>query len=204
MKTSPSPIECQKTVNKRFQEILPQISNCANFAFRRLKSESREDAVQDVVVQCYFAFVRIVRQGKADRIFPTVLARFAIRRYRTGRRASGTVAKRDLTLQTLQSHNKPQGTECQVPRFVRWQEMLTEDRRTPIPDQVSFRVDFPEWLSRLSQDRRRCVELLAEGYQGQEVARRLQITNSRVSQVRKELRDDWARFHGEVADRKDQ
>lgn len=199
MKPSPSTHEFQHSANQRFQEILPNIRTCATYAFRKMNIEIREDAVQDVIVQCYFAFIRLLRQGKGERAFPSVLARFAIRRYRAGRRASGAVAGRGPTLETIQKPDHRRRLGPQERRIVRWREMLMEDRRTPIPDQVSFRVDFPEWLKRLTHNQRRCAELLANGHQGQEVAQQLRMTPARISQVRRELRAEWERFHGEVA-----
>jgi len=38
-----------------------------------------------------------------------------------------------------------------------------EDYQTPVPDQVCFRIDFPEWLSRLPNRDRRVAEALANG-----------------------------------------
>ena len=36
-----------------------------------------------------------------------------------------------------------------------WRECVLEDHQTPVFDQVQFRIDFPDWLSRLSgRDRR--------------------------------------------------
>lgn len=197
MQTPSHPLHFQPTLHQRFQGILPQIQNCARFAFRRMPREIREDAIQDVTVQCYFAFCRLTRQGREEQAYPTVLARFAIRRYRAGRRAAGVVSARDASPQLIQCQAVSGGRREIPRRRIRWREMITEDRRTPIPEQVSFRLDFPAWLQRLSPDNRRCAILLARGYRGTEVARKLRVTTARISQVRRELHGNWLRFQSE-------
>lgn len=186
-------------INQRFQEILPQIRRCAEFAFRTMKAEEQEEAVQDVVVQSFFAFSRLVRQGRMEEVFPTVLVRFAVRRYRTGRRASGPVSQRDLSLDNIRKTDRRGRRDSTKPRRCgRWREMLVEDRRTPIPDQVSFRVDFPAWLSRLSPHQRRVAEMFAAGDRLADVARGLDVSKPRVSQIRQKLHDAWQEFQQEM------
>lgn len=195
MKTSSNPIDYQRILNQRFQDILPQIRNCAEFAFRRLKHADREDAIQDVIAQCYFTFGRMAREGGQDRVFPTVLARFAIRRYRSGRRASGTVTKQDSGLAITERDDGDQVRGRSHCRSSRWWEFLVEDRRTPVPDQVSLRVDFPAWLSQLSLCQRRVAEMFVSGDRPVEVARAMRVSPARISQIRKGLREDWEKFH---------
>jgi DNA-binding NarL/FixJ family response regulator len=70
-----------------------------------------------------------------------------------------------------------------------------EDHRTPVPDQVAFRIDFPAWLCALSRGRRRIAEALAVGHSTSQVARRLRVSPGRVNQVRRELHDSWQKYH---------
>jgi len=198
MKTAPQSIEFQQTINQRFQEILPQIRACAQYAFRRQQEDLREEAVQDVVVQCFLAFNRMTRKGCTDRVFPTVLARFAILRYRSGRHASGTTRRSDLSFPKSRTADEVGQSTSRSFSTSRWAESLIEDRRTPIPEQVSFRVDFPVWLSRLSISQRRFAELLADGSKPTEVARQLKVSLSRVSQIRRRLRMDWELFQSDT------
>jgi hypothetical protein len=68
-----------------------------------------------------------------------------------------------------------------------------------VPDQVSFRLDFPAWLqTRTDRDRRMVEDLLAGECTG-DVAARYGLTAGRVSQLRREFHDDWERFHGELS-----
>ena len=68
---------------------------------------------------------------------------------------------------------------------------------TPPPDAAAFRVDFPRWLGLLGDRDRRLASELMIGERTGEAAERFGMSRARVSQVRRELCDDWWRFHGE-------
>ena len=69
--------------------------------------------------------------------------------------------------------------------------------KSPVPDQVAFRLDFPAWLLSLSQRDRRVVEDLLLGERTLDVARRHGLSPGRVSQLRREFLDGWRAFCGE-------
>ena len=79
-----------------------------------------------------------------------------------------------------------------------WVEAVVEDDRTPIPDQVAFRCDFPVWLKRLSRRNRRIAEALAVGHTTGDVARRFKVSPGRISQLRRLLQQSWQEFQGEI------
>lgn len=185
-------------INRRFLKILPQIQACAQYAFRNSSVSLQEEAVQDILVQSFVAFRRLCDEGSFKKIYPTVLARFAILRYRSGRQAVSTEPPQ------ARIFRDPAPLLSGRPRSPfspghDWKEVLIEDRRTPIPEQVSFRIDFQSWLLHLTPMRRRCAEFLADGHTPLEVAGKLRISSARVSQIRRELREDWERFTSETA-----
>ena len=179
-----------------FLLVLPAVRNHAQHAFRRLQRFEREEALQEVLVQVYIACVRLTAQGEQARAYPSALARFAIARYREGRRAAQPTCSRDVLSEARRSQ-----PGCQVAHLSSqpegWQTAVADDSRTPIPDQVSFRLDFPVWLHSLSSRQRRMVRTLTLGYSTGEAARRHRVTAARVSQIRRELRDSWNRFAGD-------
>jgi hypothetical protein len=77
-------------------------------------------------------------------------------------------------------------------------EGLRDNTRTPIPDQVSFRIDFPEWLATRTERDRRVVEDLALGHRTRDVAQKYGMSAGRVSQPREQFRRDWRRFVGQL------
>jgi hypothetical protein len=63
-----------------------------------------------------------------------------------------------------------------------------------VPEQVAFRLDFPAWRrTRCERDRGILDDLMA-GERTGDVARRHGLSAGRVSQLRREFRDDWLRF----------
>ncbi len=60
-----------------------------------------------------------------------------------------------------------------------------------------MRIDFSEWLDQLPERRRHIAEALGSGDTTGSVAMRFNISPGRVSQIRRELNDNWIAFHGE-------
>jgi len=90
----------------QFLNLMPRIVLYARFAFRKLNSEVRQEAIQEVVAHSLVAFCRLVERGKADRAYPTALARYAVAHYRIGRRVAHAMNIEDVTspyAQTLKS-----------------------------------------------------------------------------------------------------
>ena len=66
-----------------FLAMLPKIRQHASLAFRHLRPEAREEAVQEVICNALRAFVRLVEIKKVDLAYPTVLARFSMAFWRS-------------------------------------------------------------------------------------------------------------------------
>ncbi len=80
-----------------------------------------------------------------------------------------------------------------------WQEAVVVDTPlAPVPDIVSFRVDFADWLRRLSTRNRRVAAALSVDNRTQEVSRWFGLSESRVSALRRELAASWRQFVGDV------
>jgi hypothetical protein len=77
-----------------------------------------------------------------------------------------------------------------------WVEALTDNRQTPVPDQVAFRLDFPAWLGVLKRRDQKLVKFLAVGNTPAEAAQQFRVSQARVSQLRAELRVGWQAFQG--------
>jgi hypothetical protein len=182
-----------------FVALLPTILNYVTPAFRKLKPEAQAEAVQEAVASSYVAFSRLVRQGRESLVYPTVLAGFAIKQVRAGRRVGGR-----LNVQDISSAYAQRKKDIKIERLDRfdskkgfWQEVIVEDDRTPVLDQVSFRIDFPIWLDTLPPRDRQIAQSLAEGESTTDVARRFGLTLGRVSQLRRRFEKSWLAFIGE-------
>jgi DNA-directed RNA polymerase specialized sigma24 family protein len=183
----------------KFIDMLPAISRSAKLAFANLAGEAREEAVQEIVANSFVAFAALVRQGRESLAFPTVLARYAIAQWIAGRRVGARQNVRDVMSPVAVRQERV--VVERLDRFDHeqqaWQEAVVEDTQTPVIDQVCFRIDFPEWLSRLSARDRRIARALAVGHSTSEVATAFGISAGRVSQLRREFHAAWLRFQGE-------
>ena len=182
-----------------FMAMLPAIRRRASLAFRDESNDQREELIQEVVCNALFAFKRLYDKGKVDLAYPTVLALYAIRQVRDGRQVAGR-----RNIDDVMSRHAQQRRGIKVERLDRfqkrrgeWIEAVIEDRRTSIPDQVAFRIDFPAWLSYRSTREREIIEMLSLGYTTNETARRFRINTTRISQLRRKFQRDWLVYQGD-------
>jgi len=75
---------------------------------------------------------------------------------------------------------------------------VVDTRSATVPDIVSFRVDFADWLASLSRRDRRIAQSLAIGNRTGDVAKRFDVSAARISQLRRELAESWRAFVGET------
>ena len=185
--------------NAKFIDMLPSISRYARFAFRSLKAEAQEEAVQEVIAKAFVAFVRLVELGKTDLAYPTVLARFGVAQFKSGRRVGMKLNCKDV----LSAHAQMQNgiTVDRLDRFDQeeneWREVIVEDRRAGPAETAAARIDIAAWLKTLTSNQRKIAKTLAVGETTKGAARKFRITPGRVSQTRRELKMAWDEFVSE-------
>jgi hypothetical protein len=185
----------RSTAELDFLEMLPTIRKTASYAFRRLRRAVREDLMAEVVANAYAAFQRLVARGKAALAYPTVLAKFAIKQVREGR----PVGSKRNVLDVMSSYGQRRKGFV-VEQFTgtamssKWQELVVEDRHASPAEVAGFKIDFAAWLKRLRRSKRQVALRLVAGDTTSEVAGRFRLSPGRVSQLRKELYQDWNEF----------
>jgi hypothetical protein len=184
-----------------FLAILSRIEAHGHVYFRFLRCpDRREDAVAEMVALSWLWFVRLAAKGKDATHFASALATFAARAVRSGRKVAGKDRAGDVlspaaqvqhgfAVGTLPDHSTLSGNPLE--------EALTDNTRSPVPEQVHFRLDWPCWLSTRTDRDRRIVADLMLGERTGTVAARHGLTAGRISQLRAHFRDDWMRFLGE-------
>ena len=189
---------------RRWQEVflamLPKITAHAKFAFRHLKPEARAEAVQEVVCNALKAFARLVQLKKTDIAYPTVLAGYGVRQVRDGRKVGGSLNVKDVS--SLYCQDRKGVTVERLDRFNDlddcWEEAVVQDtRNSSVSEIVAFRCDFADWLQSLTNRDRRIAEFLSLGNRTSDAARKFNVTDGRVSQLRRELASSWKEFVGE-------
>ena len=187
--------------HKVFMAMLPAIVTHAKIAFRHLGAEAKQEAVQNVVANTWAALVGLANRGKLDLAYPTVLARYGVAQTRDHRKVGGHLNVRDVLSKYCQDRK---GVVVErLDQFDAeenaWQEAVVEDTRTStVPDTVAFRCDFNDWLKTLSRRDRKVAQFLALGNRTTDAAKKFNVCEGRISQLRRELAESWQRFVGDA------
>lgn len=189
-----------QTRQDRFLAMLPQIHNQARVAFRGEPAEFCEELMAEVIANCWVAFVRLMDRGLEEVIYPIPLAQFAIKQVRCGRKVGSQLNVNDVSSEYAQ---KSRGFMLESlvrynQRKEEWKEVLVEDRHAGPAETAASRIDFSQWLRSLPRRTRRIAETLALGESTKRAAKRFRISPGRVSQIRRELMEDWQAFRGEL------
>ena len=190
-------ITCQLQLD--FLKLLPRIHLHAKISFRHvLCAHQKEEAIAETVALAWKWYVRLRERGKDPSLFPSVLASYAARATHSGRRLCGQERAKDALSSVAQKrHGFVVGdfpSRSTLGGNV-WDEALHDNSQSPVLDQVSFRCDFPDWRkSRTGRDRR-VIDALMVGERPLAVARRFGLSPARISQLRRELHDDWRAFN---------
>jgi hypothetical protein len=194
-----------------FLTILPRIELHGEIYFRHLKCEHRkEEALAEMRALSWKWFIRLARKGKDATLFVSVLASYAARAVHSGHRVCGQERAKDvmspraqrrggfkvesLPHVTSSSHDRLYSSPHGQKQLDAFEERLRDNTQTPVPDQASFRCDFPAWLTTRSERDRRLVDALMRGERTKDVSQQFGISTGRVSQLRRDFMKDWKRF----------
>jgi hypothetical protein len=185
----------QSTWQSGFLRMLPEIRSWLKKSFRVLDRDSREEAVDEGVVHCLLAYMRLHQQGRPTAATPASLALYAARHVKRGRPAVGRMNSKDVLSRYAQIGNQIEIDRTQS----EWIETLLLDQRASVPDVVATKLDVAAWWGTLTQRMRRIAHDLAIGWSTSEVALRHGLSASRISQLRRRLAESWAAFHHDPA-----
>ena len=183
-------------------QVLPVIHGIARKKFNGLPDVEREEATAEAVALALVFYARLVERGSNPATFAGRLATIAVLRVQTGRVASTPDRSEDVLSRlarqqrgfTVESLNT-----CQQSRSGQWQEIVVEDRKSTPADLAACKIDFGEWLNRMSDRRRQIAEALAAGYRTEEVAEQFGLTPGRISQLRRAFEASWNEFQSDAA-----
>jgi DNA-binding CsgD family transcriptional regulator len=195
------PKQQQSQWQESFVAMLPEIQQRLRRAFRNLDAASRDEAVAEAVVHCLLAYARLHERGRAEVATASTLAFYAARQVRRGRPAAGRMngkeplsryarVKKGFQIERLHNYNARQD---------RWIDMLVEDKRASVADQVAAKLDVGAWFGTLTQRMKQIARDLAYGFSTSEVAKKHGVTPGRISQLRRALEESWATFQQEAA-----
>lgn len=187
-----------------FLKLLPRIQLHAKICSRHLAcSHQKAEFIAEVIALTWLWFTRLRAQGKDPDQYPSVLATYAARAAGSGRRLCGQEKAKDalspraqkrhgFSVESLPSYSSLNGNV--------WDEALQDNMTTPVPEQVSFRCDFPEWRRTRTERDRRIIDTMMSGERTLAIAKRFGLSPARISQMKRELHEDWEKFCAEPAE----
>ena len=119
----------QSSWHAGFLALLPDIHRHVRFAFRRLQSDRREEAIQEALANALVAYIRLHELGKTAVAYARSLADYAVRQFCGGRQVACPLnsyevlsryaqRKRGFTVNRLQRPDESEGA---------WKEILVDD-----------------------------------------------------------------------------
>jgi hypothetical protein len=197
----------------QFLSILARIETHGRVYFRHLDVERREEAVAEMVALCWAWFVRLAHRGKDATQFASTLAAYAARAVHCGRKLAGIDRARDVLSSRAQQmhgfkvehlpsstrtlHEELYGLPQGQKKHDIYEERLRDNHVTPPSDAAAFRIDFRAWLQTLTGRERRIISAMALNERTKDLSRTFEVSPGRISQLRREFRDDWERFCSE-------
>jgi hypothetical protein len=173
----------------RFVSILPRIMRDARCAFRACDRDTREECIAEVVAYAWQSFRDLHSQGRE--IFPSAVAKYAIKRVGESRPFGSASTSQDLA-----------SKRCQVKRGIAKTNLgafacdLADSAASANPAYAAMmRLDFSAWIDTLSPRERKLALALADGESTSAAARLLKLSAGRISQLRRAFQDSWRAFH---------
>jgi hypothetical protein len=204
-------------LQSRFFSIVPRIETHARIYFRfEACRDKRADKISETIAIAWKWFCRLMEKGKDATQFAGALASLAARAVKCGRRACGQEKAKDVlswvaqrrhgfTVQSLPAPRRghdPQSDEANGQRLLDLlEERLRDNTVTPPPEQAAFRIDFPRWLQTLTARERRMIRAMTGNERTKELSQRFRVSPGRISQMRREFKEGWQRFVGDLEEK---
>lgn len=182
-----------------FEEMLPAIENVLSYRARRLRDEERrEEYIQNGRAIAFQEFLALVQLGNLQNATPYTIATYASKQSISGRLCGTSANCRDVySVECQQAHGFGLARiDDSEPRDERrgWEALITSDLQATPALVVQVKLDFRAWFDSLPLKKRTIALALAGGATTKEVAELFGLTEGRISQLRRELMESWARF----------
>jgi hypothetical protein len=204
------------STHAEFLTLSPIVERHARVVFRYCNPLDREEAVAEAVAAAFESYIALKARGKDPvRDFPTAMATFAALHVKDGRHVGGRSSSQDVLSRKAQGRHHFHVES--LPSSLRnsfdglygaaggqeeqdaFEERLHDNTRTPVPDQVCFRLDWPAFLRTLSRRDRGLAGFLAMGHSAKAAAQKFKLSPGRVTQLRQQWHREWLAFQGETS-----
>lgn len=191
-----------RNLQESFLALLPHIEKHARIVFCQIPCPGlRGDRIAETIALAWKWYCRLLERGKNVWAFPIAFSWLVARAVKSGRRLCGQESATDVMSSVAQQRRSFMGSSLPQDGTLEgnaFEEALRDNTQTAVPDQVAFRCDFRDWLKSMTRRNRAIVRQLALGNTTTEVACRFGISAARISQLRRQFRDDWRVFYDPV------
>jgi len=199
--TTPDSVALTRLQATFLTSVLPKVVAHGRFSFRHIRCRhQQEELLAEMTGLCWRWHLRLAQRGKDAARFPTVLATFAARAVRSGRRLAGMDRAIDV-LSPLAQRRKGFAVcklpDCSALDGSPLDEALHDSTKAPPDELAAFRLDLPRWLATLGTRDRRIALDLALGFRTRELAATYRLSAARISQLRRRFHRSWRQFQGE-------
>jgi DNA-directed RNA polymerase specialized sigma24 family protein len=179
-------------VQEKFETILADLTSILNWHFRDLAPEAREEAVAEGVAQAWKNYIGLAARGAEATITAHMLAWYAVKSVRAGRRLGTGAAENDVLHASVGKR-----AERNLVALGDVAEELTANKKLNPAEIAGFRIDLATWMCGLTLRQRDVCGLLVAGFATGEIARLLGVSPAAVSIMRRTLETKWIEFQGE-------
>jgi hypothetical protein len=197
-----------------FLPLMTVVQRHAAVVFRGLPQVEREEAIAEAVAAAFVAYRRLCDRGiDPVREFPSMMASYAVLQVKDGRQVGSRRSSKDVlsaraqrrhgfhveslpisSRRSLEDLHSAVGGQREMDVF---EERLHENRRTPVPEQAAFRIDWPQFLRSLSRRDQRLALFLSMGNSAKQAAGKFGVSPGRVTQLRHSWSRQWHRINEE-------
>ena len=149
----------------------------------RYRADNFDDAVQELVTLAYTIYRSLVEQGKA--IFYSPIVKFAIGRYKEGRRFIGYNST-DVLSEGTKALGRTDVCNGDTLYFL--------FSRQDVAHSVEFRLDFDGWLQRQTLRDKKIIRLLIMGENPSTIAKRVGVTPATITYSRRRYSKSWKKY----------
>ena len=185
--TNPSP---------SFEELLPKmLRQFRYFAGKvlRLRRDRFADALQDLVGIALEIYRSLIRRGKTA--FYSPIVRYSIKRYKAGRRCTGS---NTTDILSHQAQIMGRSETCSLDQLNDEGDVDTryfmQDKTTDVFHAIQMQMDYQDWYHRQSTRDQQIIEDLAMGETTTAVAKKFGVSPALISIKRKNFAKSWNWF----------
>jgi hypothetical protein len=183
------------TFDSLYPKILAQFRYYAR-RFSRCKTLDRDDVIQDLMGIALEMYTSQVRRGRE--VYYTPLVRYAIKRFRDGRRFTG-----QNTTDILSENTQMKG-RSKVRLFSEYESKPGSwgfehyNRQPGVAEGVQSKIDYEDWVAQQAERDQQIITDLSMGETTNNVAKKYRVSAGLISQYRKRYRKSWDDFMGDT------